>query len=281
MILALLFLAQDLATLSREGAEAMRAQQYGRAVEIYRRLTVSDAANPMWRMNLGLALSYGGQHGEAVKELTAFVRLRPQPGPAQFVLGLSLLKLGRNCDAIPPLEAAQRWPGRPDTIWTELGDANHGCKRWEAAAKAYAEAGRLFPQERRIARQTARCWWLARRYDQAKPIYRSIEGSFQGDAEFLYEYGDTVMRLEGAAAGLPLLERSLSVKPGWPPTRGALGRALMELERPGDALAHLEAAAAEDVSLLLPLSRAYRALGRSREAARAEAEYKAKISTTP
>ena len=52
----------------------------------------------------------------------------------------------------------------------------------------------------------------------------------------------------------------------------------MELNRPADALPHLEIAAKTDPALLLPLSRAYRTLGRTEEATRTEAEYKSRIT---
>jgi hypothetical protein len=53
---------------------------------------------------------------------------------------------------------------------------------------------------------------------------------------------------------------------------------LMELDRPSDAIPHLEPAAKEDPALLLPLSRAYRALDRHNEAAQAESAYKLRIN---
>jgi tetratricopeptide (TPR) repeat protein len=276
VIFVLFVLVQDLSALSSQGASAMRARKFEQAASLYRELTDKDADNPMWRMNLGMALAYGRQHPEAVRELSAFVQVRPQPGPAHFLLGLSLLKMEKSCEATAPLETAQRWAARPNTIWVELGDAYRGCRRWESAAKAYSQAARLTPQDRRLARQMARCWWLARRYDQAKPAYQSIEAAFRSEPEFLFEYGDTLARLEGAAAGLPLLERSVTANPALLAARAALGRAFMDLDQPGEAVPHLEMAAAEDVSVLLPLSKAYRILGRSAEAARVEAEYKAK-----
>lgn len=121
MILLLFLLLQDLATLSNEGAAAMRAGRYADAVRVYRSLIANDSANPMWRMNLGMALAYTGRHREAAAEFGAFLKARPEPGPAHLMLGLSLLKLGEHCAAIEPLEAALRWPGKPNSAWVELG----------------------------------------------------------------------------------------------------------------------------------------------------------------
>jgi predicted Zn-dependent protease len=119
---------------------------------------------------------------------------------------------------------------------------------------------------------------MARRYDKAKPAYASAAALFEKDGEYQYEFGDTLARLEGAQAGLSRLERAHALLPGLVAAQGALGRALAELKRYGEAVPHLEAAAIEDATLLLPLSRAYRGVGRLDDAARAEAEYKKRLT---
>ena len=278
ILFALLLFAQDIATLSAEGAAAMRAKQYPAAVRTYQALVTQDATNPMWRLNLGMALFYAADHAGSAQALEQFIRIKPQPGPAHLFLGVARLNLKQPCEAIAPLEAALQWPQRPQSRWAELADAYQGCKRWEPAAKAYAEAARLAPTELQFARQSAHCWRMARRYDLAKPLFASLAGNYQSSAEFHFEYGDTLVRLEGAEAGLSWLEKSVAADPTLLPAQAALGRALMELNRPADALPHLEIAAKTDPALLLPLSRAYRTLGRTEEATRTEAEYKSRIT---
>ncbi len=192
-----------------------------------------------------------------------------------FVLGLSLLKLRQPCEAIAPLESALKWPARPASTLVELGDANQGCECWEPAAKAHAEAARTAADPPRLLRESAHCWWMARRYDAAKPLFAALMRSrYSAAADVLYEYGDTLARLEGAASGVPLLEKAVAADPRLVAAHGALGRGLMELGRAAEAVPHLESAATVDAALLLPLSRAYRALNRPADAARAEAEYK-------
>ena len=279
MILFALFLfAQDIATLSAEGAAAMCAKQYPAAIRSYQALVTQDATNPMWRLNLGMALFYAADHAASAQALEQFIRIKPQPGPAHLFLGVARLNLKQPCEAIAPLEAALQWPQRPQPRWTELADAYQGCKRWEPAAKAYAEAAKLAPTDTRLVRQSAHCWRMARRYDLAKPLFASLASNSESNAEFHFEYGDTLVRLEGAEAGLSWLEKSVAADPTLLPAQAALGRALMELNRPADALPHLEIAAKTDPALLLPLSRAYRTLGRTEEATRAEAEYKSRIT---
>ena len=73
ILFTLLVLAQDLAGLSSEGATAMRAKQYPAAVRAYQQLVEKDATNPMWRLNLGMALFYAADHSEkTVDQETCF-----------------------------------------------------------------------------------------------------------------------------------------------------------------------------------------------------------------
>ena len=270
--LLLLLLAQD--ALAAAGAAAMQAKNYPEAVHAYRALLVKEPANTNWRLQLGLAHFYGNEHSEAASQLADFIRRQPQPGAGHLFLGVSLLKLQRPCDAIAPLEAALRWPQRPRSRWIELAEAYQGCQRWEPAAQAYAEAAQADPKDLRIVRRGAHCWRLARRYPAAKALFATLEIHYASNAEFQFEYGDTLMRLDGAAAGLPWLEKAAAADPALMPAQAALGRALLELDRPAAAVPHLEAAAKTDPALLLALSRAYRSVGRPLEATRAEAGYK-------
>ena len=279
--LCLLLLAEDIAVLSSEGAAAMRSRKYPEAVRAYQALVTQDAANPSWRLNLGMALFYAADLAGAARALEDFIRAKPQPGPGHLFLGVSRLKLQQPCEAIAPLEAALEWPQRPQSRWAELADAYQGCQRWEPAAKAYAEAAKLDPKEPRLLRQSAHCWRVARRYEAAQPLFASLAGQYAGDAEFQFEYGDTLVRLNGAEAGLPWLEKSVAIDPELLPAQAALGRALLELGRAADAVPHLELAAKADPAALLALSRALRALGRAAEAAQAETGYKSRITRAP
>lgn len=262
--------------LSSQGAAAMRERRWNDAVRIYSEAAAKDPATAEWRLNLGLALSYAGRHRESTEELGRFLKVRPAPGPAHFVSGLGMLKMGRHCDAIPMLETARKWRSSAEVL-IELGDAYQGCKRWEQAGAAYELALKANPRDKRIPRQLAHCWWMARRYDKAAPVFRSVETEHSGDGEFLFEYGDTLVRSEGPEAGLALLEKAVAMTPRMVAARGALGRALADLGRHAEAIPHLEIAAKQDPAALLALSRAYRAVGRAEDAARTEKEYKAEL----
>lgn len=265
-LLLLLAFSQD---LSQQGAQAMRERRFADAERIYRELIKQEPANAGWQLNLGLALHSARKYAQAIPALNSFLKSNPKPGPVYLVLGTAHLKAGKFCEAIAPLEIARSWEASPQVL-VELGDAYSGCKRYVEAARTYQAA--------KQPRAAARAHWQAREYDRAKAIYAAIEPQHRSDPEFLYEYGDTLARLEGAEAGLPYLEESVKKAPDLIPARGALGRALMEANRAAESISHLSAAAPSDVTLLLPLSRAYKATGRPEEAARIEAEYRRKMA---
>ena len=267
---------QDVAALSSQGAQAMREKRFTEAARVYRELAIRDTSNPMWHLNLGMALQSGGEPMAALAELSVFLKARPAPGPAHLLAGMAHLKLTQPCEAIEPLEKARQWQASAQVL-VELGDAYYGCRRWEPAAGAYQGAARQAPRDTRLARQAARCWWLARQYVKARPLFVSVAAAFASDADFQFEFGDTLVRLEGAAAGLARLEKAAASAPGLLAARGALGKALMDLQRAADAVPHLEAASAEDPALLLPLSQAYKSIGRAEDAARALADYRTRV----
>jgi tetratricopeptide (TPR) repeat protein len=269
-MIALLF-AQDVTTLSQQGAEAMRAKRYAEAEGVYRKLVQQDKANPMWRMNLGLALHSSGRFAEAATELDVFVKARPAPGPAHLLLGTAHLKLRKACEAVSALEKARAW--NPALATLELADAYYGCQQYLKAAKAYEAAPKPTAA---VTRQAAHCYWQARQYPDARRLYAVVAAAFDTDAAFQYEYGDTLARAEGAARGLPFLQRAHALQPDFLPARGELGKALLAVGRAADAVSHLEAAAAADTALLLPLANALRQVGRGAEADQALARYRAR-----
>lgn len=223
------------------------------AEAIYRRLVQQDPKNPGWHANLGLALHSQAKYRDAVAALERSLRLQPSSG-LSVVLGVDYLKLNEPCKAIAPLERTDRTDA--------LADAYYQCKRYPEAARVYAK--------RDDVRNAARAWWQARDYAQAKPLYQNLAPKHGEEPDFAWEYGDTLLRAEGAEAAIPWLERAATIVEG----RAALGKAYVEVGRFADAIPHLADSAKLDPDLLLPLSRAYKATGRAAEAERALSEYR-------
>jgi len=249
--------AQDISDISVQASQAMREGRFEEAERIYRQLVKQYPKNAGWHGNLGLALHSQNRFWDAVEALEKSLQLRRSPG-LSVVLGIDYLKLNEPCKAIAPL-------GRTDRIEV-LADAYYACKRYPEAAHLYSKLGK-----RRMA---ARAWWQARDYAQAQPMYETLAEQHRDEPEFAWEYGDTLLRTEGAEAAIVWLERSATLPQG----RASLGRAYVEAGRFAEAIPHLEASVKIDPDLLVPLSRAYKATGRSTEADRALQEYRKRQS---
>jgi predicted Zn-dependent protease len=277
MLIALLFFAETVASLSQNGAAAMREQRFADAEKAYRQLQKREPSNPMWRMNLGVVLHSAGRYAEALRELEAFVKIKAEPNPAYLLIGVSHLRLGQYCQAIPPLKIARQWNAQRAIL--DLADAHRGCGEHELAARAY-EAAVPFAtaDEQLLVRQAAHEYWLARSYADAKRLLQSIALHFADNPEFNFEYGDALVRTEGPEHGLKYLLKSAGAGPDRYAARAEAGKALLAVGRTQEAIPHLEAGSRADATVLLPLSRAYRALGRTEDAMRTEAEYRSKLS---
>jgi predicted Zn-dependent protease len=261
ILFAALLVQQDVAGLAQAGAQAMREQRFTEAAGIFRRLAAQQPGLPQWRLNLGLALHSAGDVAAAVPELERYVKAVPAPSGAHWLLGVDQLKLGKSCAAADSLTVARRWRASRE-VSAALADACLACKRYAEAAAQFEGLGQT--------RQAARARWLGGEYSKARSLYAGLAAQHEDDAEFAYEYGDTLLRVESAAAALPFLERARALPSG----RAALGKALVQLERWAEAVPLLEEASRQDGALLLPLSRAYQGAGRGEEAARALAEFR-------
>lgn len=283
-LLLLIWLAQDTAQdttigtaqLSQQAAAAMRGGDFRTAETSYRQLIAREPANLAWRMNLGLTLHSAARFAEAIPEFRAYLRSQRTPGPIHYLLGLSHLKLAQSCEAVGPLESALRWNRAKARI--DLADALAGCRKFAAAAPLYAEASRLQPLDSGLARQAAHCFWEARLYAEALPLFSSSAAAFGQDALFQFEYGDSLARAQGAAAGLPYLRKAVALDSRLLSAQGELGKALVALGENAEAIEPLRLAAAAIPELLLPLARAHRALGQLAEAAQIEEQYKKRMA---
>jgi tetratricopeptide (TPR) repeat protein len=212
------------------------------------------------------------RYGDAAR---TFEELGPIPKGLQGA-GLSYARLGRQDAAQAAFDRLASLPPSAE-LHELLAEVRTLEGRHGDAVTEMEKAVELAPTDSRIQRLRARALWRAGRYDDARMEYRKLEARWSQEAEFNYEYGDTLVRTEGTEAGLGYLEKAVRAAPQLISARGALGRALVQVGRPAESVAHLEAAAGQDATLLLPLSRAYRATGRPEDAARAEAEYRKRV----
>lgn len=191
--------------------------------------------------------------------------------------GLSYARLGRQDEANAAFAKLEKLPPSAE-LYELLAEVRTIENRHEDALRELQQAVRLTPNDSRLRRLLARALWRTSSYEEARKLYDALAGRWSHDPEFNFERGDTLVRLGDAKQGLPLLEKSVAEAPELIAARGALGRALLQAGRARDSIVHLELASKQDATLLLPLSRAYKAIGRAQDGSRAEAEYRQKVS---
>lgn len=283
--------------------EAMRAGRFDEAARLYGALAKQYPQEPMLRFNTGLALYSAKKYATAVAELRAFLKAQPESPQGNLIAGAALLKLKEACPALPYLKKAVSFAETAEYL-EQRGEAEAACgnaieaARWferltlkqaanprgwyglglaQVAQGKEAEAKQSFekltalgpsPELRRLERDIARGLWTAGRYAEAREALRRVQALGLREASLEYELGDCFEKLDGPEAGLPFYREAVRLDAKLVSAQAALGRALVTLKRPQEAIGPLEIAAKANIdkSLWVALANAYRALGRDADA---------------
>ena len=95
---------------------------------------------------LGVALVKLGRDQDAIAALTEAVRKAPEFSDAQIDLGAALTRIGRPAEALPHLAEAVRFAAEPAEAHFQAGLALAGLGRWPEAIEHYAAAVRASPE---------------------------------------------------------------------------------------------------------------------------------------
>jgi len=90
----------DLAAIVRLGDMEFDAQKFDKATDLYRRALALDPSNPDVRTDLATALHENGHDLDALAQLDAVLKERPDFHPAVFNRAVVLQAIGRRTDAI-------------------------------------------------------------------------------------------------------------------------------------------------------------------------------------
>jgi tetratricopeptide (TPR) repeat protein len=139
--------------------------------------------------------------------------------------------------------------------------------RYHDSSLELEEALRLSPGDRRLEKELARCLWLDRAFDTAKPRLEALLHQEPESAELNFQLGDTLLETRDAERAIPLLEKAEKLAPGWLLPKAALGRAYLRVNKPQQAIEKLRAALPMgEKTLYYQLSQAYQRAGRPEEA---------------
>ena len=126
-----------------------------------------------------------------------------------------------------------------------------------------------------LERQLAELLYLAKRIEDARPLLERFHASDSNDPRWAAMLGSVLAEEQEYEKAIPLLQSSLAL-PGTPASvRLDLGRSLLALDRPDEALPHLQSSVGLDAdgSIHYQLAQALQRLGMRDEAREALTQY--------
>ena len=149
--------------------------------------------------------------------------------------------------------------------------------QYSTAADACRRALEIGNASGDLERQLAELLYLAKRTDEARPLLERFYRSDPKDPRWAAMLGNLLAEEREYEQAVPLLESSLAL-PGAPASvRMDLGRSYLALDRPDEALPHLQASLGVDTdgSIHYQLAQAFQRLGMREQAREALAQYRA------
>ena len=154
-------------------------------------------------------------------------------------------------------------------------------RRLDAVAE-WRKALELNPSDRMLQARLAESLFRAREYPEAERILTALVAQQPENGDCQYLFGNVLLQLKRDEDALPHLVAATRLLPNLLPAQEALGRVYLDLDKPGEAVTHLEKARPlDDGSISFALSSAYRKLGRQQEAHAALARYQALSKQRP
>ena len=148
---------------------------------------------------------------------------------------------------------------------------------YSSAADATRRALEMKSGSGQLERQLAELLYLAKRIEDARPLLERFHASDSNDPRWAAMLGSVLAEEQEYEKAIPLLQSSLAL-PGAPASvRLDLGRSLLALDRPDEALPHLQSSVGLDTdgSIHYQLAQAFQRLGMRNEAREALAQYQA------
>jgi tetratricopeptide (TPR) repeat protein len=254
------------------GASYLELGDAERAVAALERVVAANPRERNGRLMLGEALLATGRPADAVLHLAAASELLPDNPRVWYELGRAYEALGRKQNAQHSWERLTTLPPSRESH-LHAAEMHDSAERWREAAAEWRQALQLAPQDRRLRVGLAWALYRSRDYDAAMAILKPLLTGEAAEVEFLY--AASLLNLQQPLEAIPYLRSATAHNPRLLPARAALGQALLQTGKPGEAVPLLESARStdRDGTIHYQLYRAYRELGRDADARRALQEY--------
>ncbi|MCY4486481.1 MAG: tetratricopeptide repeat protein [Deltaproteobacteria bacterium] len=190
-----------------------RGAEADRLLERARTLPSSDAAALHVTAE---ALRARKRFESAMEMYRAAIGIAPEFAPAHAGLGIALLQVKRNAEAIEAMARALRLdPALPvaGTLHVLLGRAQQALGKTEAAAEHHERALDHDPRQQEALDRLAMIRFQQRRYADALELYRRLAEAVPTGAQTHANIGATLYHLGRPGEALTSFERALSLKP--------------------------------------------------------------------
>ena len=283
--------------------------RYAESTRILEGIQSASKSNPKYWFLLGEGYLRQGQAKEAVPALERAKELSPSDFDTSAELASACLESGRFPEAQSRFQSLTNTHPEEPQFWAGLALSETGAGNANAAEQAKARlmalpesavkfqmlaringlaghgteaiqelrfAQKLDPGNSEIQGELARALIGSREFEQASAILQNLLERQGDNAEWQFDYGDSLLEMGKAAESIPHLKRAVELDPRLLPAQAKLGEALLQTGLAAAAVPHLELAALidKDGSIHFQLAAAYRRSGKLELAAQAIAASK-------
>ncbi len=247
------------------GASRLELGEFGKAIESLEQVIAAAPNERNGRLMLGEALLGMGRAAEAADHLQAAAALLPDNPRVWSGLGRCYQAMGRDGAAREAWTRLMALPPSPESHAhaAEIHDREH---RWGEAVAEWDAALKLAPRNRAARVGLAWSQFRNRDHEGALVTLKPLVGGDGAEVSFLY--GAALLNLQRPAEAIPYLRAAVEKDARMLPARAALGQGLLQTGKAEEAIPLLKEALPGDAdgSVHFQLFRVYQLPGRSVEA---------------
>jgi Flp pilus assembly protein TadD len=216
------------------GVEALKSGDLEGAERVFSQALRQGVRTSLVFHNLGVIAQQRGDHMLAVSRFRQAIALQPEYGPSRLLLGVSLLALGRNAEAISQLQRSSRSLPREPQAHLQLAKAYEVSDNWIGAVEELQQAADLAPQEAEYSYLLGRAWtrlsaWSYQRLARLNPDSARLHQALGQEYAMAGKYELAIAAYQQAARSDPKL----------PEIHLALALLLLELKKTDEASAEI------------------------------------------
>jgi Flp pilus assembly protein TadD len=218
------------ATNLAAGVEALKSGDLDTAERVFSEALRQGVKSALVFHNLGVIAQQRGSHMLAVRRFRQAIALQPEYSPSRLLLGVSLLELRKNAEAVVELQhAAHSMPKEPQAH-LQLAKAYEASDNWIDAVEELQKLVNLNPREAEYSYLLGRAWtnlsaWSFHRLTRLNPHSARLHQALGQQYAMQGKYDLAIAAYQQAARSDPQL----------PEIHLALALLMLELKKTDDA----------------------------------------------